>query len=187
VRRAGTGLLPWGGRVTWSVADGLRGRRWRAMLTEEDYVVGVLLVEMASDGRLDRLELATAAGLLTLHIVGDTIHGNVVRPRGVDHIALPWNDGDLLLVVGTPATAAAAARMLGDRIGIGQGLTVPGVSVDMGLTVRRATFRVARVGPRGWWFVTADTGQQTGVTLDLDGIPLLAEAESWPLELDSAG
>ena len=156
------------------------------MLVEEDRVVGVLLVETAPDGRLGRLELSTADGLLSLHIEGDTLHGNVVRPTGMEHIALPWSDGDLLLVVGTPATAAAAARMLGDRIGIGQGQTVSGVSVDVHLGVRRATFRVARVGPRGWWFVTADTGQQTGVTLDLDGIPLLADADHWPLELDSA-
>ena len=112
------------------------------MLVEEDRVVGVLLVETAPDGRLGRLELSTADGLLSLHIEGDTLHGNVVRPTGMEHIALPWSDGDLLLVVGTPATAAAAARMLGDRIGIGQGQTVSGVSVDVHLGVRRATFRV---------------------------------------------
>jgi hypothetical protein len=154
------------------------------MLTEEDQVVGVLLVETVPDGRLGKLELATAAGLLTLHPSDGMLHGNVVRPGGIEHIALPWTDDDLLLVVGTPATAAAAARTLGDRIGIGQGQTVRGVNVDVHLAVRPATFRVARVGPRGWWFVTADTGQLTGVTLDLDGIPLLADAADWPLEVD---
>jgi hypothetical protein len=173
--------------VTWSVADGARGRRWRAVLRDDGEAVGVLLLETAPDGRPTRLELGTAAGLLTLHPEGDTLHGNVVRPEGIDHLALPWADADLLLVVGTPTTAAAAARRLGDRVGIGQGQTMRGVSVDGGLAVRPVTYRVARVGPRGWWFVAADSGQQTGVTLDLDGIPQLAEAVDWPLELDPAG
>jgi hypothetical protein len=173
--------------VTWSVADGTRGRRWRSMLVDGGELVGTLLLETAPDGRLAKLELATAAGLLSLHPEGEALHGNVVRPGGMDHLALGWTPDDLLLVVGTPTTAAAAARTLVDRVGIGQGQTIRGVSVDLALVVRPATFRVARVGPRGWWFVTADSGQQTGVTLDLDGIPLLAEPLDWPLELHSAG
>ena len=171
--------------MTWSVADGVRGRRWRSTLLDGRELVGSLLLETTPEGRLARLELATAAGLLTLHPDGDGLHGNVVRPAGIDHLAFPWSADDLLLVVGTPTTAAAAARTLGERVGIGQGQTIHGVSIDLALAVRPATFRVARVGPRGWWFVTADSGQQTGVTLDLDGIPLLAEAADWPLELGS--
>jgi hypothetical protein len=149
--------------------------------------VGALLLETTPDGALAKLEVAGAAGLLTLHPDGSTLHGNVVRPTGIDHLALAWSPEHLLLLAGTPTTAAAAARTLGERVGIGQGHTIAGVSVDVTLTVRPATFRVARVGPRGWWFVTADTGDRTGVTLDLDGIPLLGEAVDWPLELDSPG
>ena len=149
------------------------------MLVEDGALVGVAARrDRARTGGSGKLELSTADGLLSLHLEGDTLHGNVVRPTGMEHVALPWSERRPALVVGTPATAAAAARLLGDRIGIGQGQTVSGVSVDVHLGVRRATFRVARVGPRGWWFVTADTGQQTGVTLDLDGIPLLADARA---------
>ncbi|HEU0242375.1 MAG TPA: hypothetical protein VFQ75_00625 [Candidatus Limnocylindrales bacterium] len=166
------------------MADGVRGRRWRSILVDGNDVVGVVLLESAPDGAPVKLEVASAAGLLTLHPDGSTLHGNVVRPTGMEHVAVPWRDGSLLLAVGTPTTAAAAARTLAERVGIGQGHTVPGVSVDAQLHVRAVTYRVARVGPRGWWFVTADTGQQTGVTLDLDGIPLLAEAVDWPLELE---
>ena len=187
IRRAGTGLLPQGGRVTWTVADGTRGRRWRSILVDGEEIVGVLLLETGPDGRPGKLELATAAGLLTLHPDGSTLHGNVVRPGGIDHVALPWADDHLLLVVGMPTTAAAAARTLTERVGIGQGHTIAGISIDIALTVRPATFRVARVGPRGWWFVTADSGQQTGVTLDLDGIAILEAAESWALELEPGG
>jgi hypothetical protein len=157
------------------------------MLLDDREVVGVLLLETRPDGRLGKLELGTAAGLLTLHPDGSALHGNVVRPDGVEHLSLPWTEDVILLVAGTPTTAAAAARTLGERVGVGQGCTIGGVSVDVRLVVRAATFRVARVGPRGWWFVTADTGERTGVTLDRDGVPLLVDAEDWPLELDSPG
>ena len=83
-------------------------------------------------------------------------------------------------VVSAPASAQVPAGCAPNA------LNVPGAPYPCLYSDGRATFRVARVGPRGWWFVTADTGQQTGVTLDLDGIPLLADAEHWPLELDSA-
>ncbi len=82
MRRAGTGLLDWGGRITWTVADGRHGRRWRSMLTDDGVLVGSLLLETRPDGSVAKLELATAAGLLTLHPEGSMLHGNVARPTG---------------------------------------------------------------------------------------------------------
>lgn len=185
MRLAGTGLLEWGGRVTWTIADGVRGRRWRAMLLDDGQVVGALLLETSPDGGLQKLELATAAGLLTLHPEGTTLHGNVVRPVGVQHISLPWSEDRVLLVVGTPATAAAAARRLLGRIGVGEGHTVPAVSVDIALAVRPVTLRILRPAEKFWRFVPADGGPETAVTLDDAGIPILDEPETWPLEREA--
>lgn len=154
------------------------------MLVDDGLLVGVLLLETHPDGRLQKLELASAAGLLTLHPEATTLHGNVVRPTGMDHLSLPWSDDRLLLVVGTPATAAAAARRLEDRVGVGEGHTVAGVSVDVELTVRPATFRVVRPAPRRWRFLPADGGVETAVTLDEDWMPVLETAQRWPLELE---
>jgi hypothetical protein len=184
VRRAGSGMVPGIGQVTWTVADGARGRRWRAMLLDDDTLFGAVLLETGPDGRVQRLEVTTAAGLLPLHPTGDTLHGNAVRPAGVTHLAFPWSDDRILLVAGTPTTAAAAARVLLGRLGVGEGRTVSGVLVTPALDARSVAFRVARVGPRGWRFVVADTGHEIGVTLDLDGIPAPAEPVSWPLEVD---
>ena len=181
-RRAGSGLLEWGGRVTWTVADGARGRRWRAVLVDDGAVVGVLLLETSPSGALQKLELATAAGLLTLHPEASTLHGNVVRPVGVEHVSLPWNPDHVLLVVGAPAAAAAAARNLDTRVGVGEGHTVAAVRIDAELNVHPATYRVLRPEVRRWRFVAADGGGETAVTLDEDWVPVLDGGTPWPLE-----
>ena len=186
MRRAGTGLLDWGGRITWTVADGRQGRRWRSMLTDDGVLVGSLLLETGLDGAIAKLELATSAGQLTIHPEGSMLHGNVVRPGGIEHVALSWPEGGVLLVVGTPATAAAAARQLEPRIGVGEGHTLPGVSIGVELAVAPTTFRVARLAERRWVFVAAATGDTLAVDLDQDGIPSLGDGDSWPLELDHA-
>jgi hypothetical protein len=186
VRRAGTGLLDRGARITWTVADGRRGRRWRSVLTEDGTLVGSLLLETRPDGSVAKLELATAAGLLTLHPEGSMLHGNVARPAGLEHVALPWPERGLLLVAGMPATAAAAARLLEPHVGVGEGHTLTGVSIGVELAVTPTTFRVARLAERRWVFVVPATGDSLAVDLDEDGIPSLADSDSWPLELDHA-
>jgi hypothetical protein len=182
-RRAGTGRLAYGGDVTWTVADGSRGRRWRSMLVEDGHLVGVLLLESAPDGALRKLELASAAGLLTLHPERDTLHGNVVRRSGVEHVTVPWRPDAILLVGPSPATAGVAARQLASSVGVGEGRSIVGLLVGIDLAMVPTTFRVARVGERRWRFVAADTGAEAVAELDDDGIPILPHAESWPLEL----
>ena len=152
----------------------------------EEQVVGSLLLETRPDGTLAKLELAGAAGLLTLHPEAATLHGNIVRPAGIEHLALPWDDDCLLLVVGTPTTAAAAAARLADRIGVGEGHTVAVVSADVGFTVERQTYRVIRSSETRWRFIPAHGGPGVAVTLDADGIPILDDAETWPLEVGAA-
>lgn len=141
-------------------------------------------METSPDGAVLRLEAATADGLLTLHPADGGMHGNVVRADGVTHLSLPWSAAHVLIVAGAPATAAAAARLLRARLDVGEGRSVPGILVNPLLGVRPVTFRVLRVGPRGWRFIVADTGAETGVTLDLAGLPSLDEGVGWPLELE---
>ena len=92
LRRAGRGRVADGTDVTWSVAEGRRGRRWREVRTREEGIVARLLLETDPDGRFAHLELSTAAGLLTLHPEGDgTLHGNAVTADGVEHVVgVPW-------------------------------------------------------------------------------------------------
>ncbi len=154
------------------------------MLTDDGVLVGSLLLETRPDGSVTKLELTSAAGLLTVHPEGSTLHGNVARPTGIEHVARPWGERSLLLVVGTPATAAAAARLLEPRVGVGEGHTLPGVSIGVELAVTPATFRVARVADRRWRFLDAATGDGLAAVLDDDGVPVLADGDTWPLELD---
>lgn len=188
VRRAGTGRLPGGRHLTWTVADGRRGRRWRAITTSADgRLVKALLLETAPDGSFQKLELAAPAGLLTLHPeVGEgTLHGNVVRSTGISHVSLPWSVKHQLFAGNSPVTAAAAAARLEPDLPVGQGRTIAAVEVGGDLTVRQATWRVARVGDRRWRMLAADGGVSLAVTLDDDGVPGgLEAAESWPLEID---
>lgn len=188
VRRGGTGRLPDGGRITWTVADGRQGRRWRSgTLAPDGRLLASLLLEVAPDGSPGRLELATAAGLLTVHpdAATGTLHGNVLDRDGVRPVTVPWSGRSQLLVAGSPVTAAVAAARLGDRIGVGEGAAVPAVEVGTDLTVRSATWRVARAGPRRWLLVAADGGPVLAVDLDTDGIPAgLPGEEAWPLEAE---
>jgi hypothetical protein len=170
----------------WTVADGTKGRRWRAVTTHGDgRMEAALLVETAQDGGLAKLELATGEGLLTLHPDGEPrrLHGNVVRTSGIDHVALPWSDAHLLLVGASPVTAAIAVTFAAAVVGVGEGATLAAVEVGIDLRPRLATWRVARTGDRRWWLLAADGGPSLVLELDDDGVPAPAGAISWPLEL----
>jgi hypothetical protein len=188
VRRAGTGRLPGGRHLTWTVADGRRGRRWRAITTSADgRLVQALLLEVGVDGSLLKIEVASPAGLLTLHPeVGEgTLHGNIVRPSGISHVTLPWSARHLLFAGGSPVTGAVAAAWLEREVPVGQGRAIPAVEIAADLEIRQATWRVARVAERRWHLLAADGGPSVAVALDEDGIPTgLEAAAGWPLELD---
>ncbi len=186
VRRAGTGRLPDGRRVTWTVADGRRGRRWRAITTSGDRLLHAVLVEVSPDGTLARVEVAAPGGLLTLHPEADAsmLHGNVVRAEGIEHVALPWTPGHVLMVGASPVTAAVAAVQLAARVGVGEGVSVPAVEVNDALTIRQATWRAARTGAHRWRLLAADGGPSVLLVLGEDGMPAgLEQGGDWPLEL----
>ena len=114
-----------------------------------------------------------------------TLHGNVVRPSGIEHVALTWSSGHVLLAAASPITAVVAASRLAQRLGVGEGDRFPAVEVGDDLAIRRATWRAARVADRRWLLLAADRGASVTVTLDDDGAPAgLEDAAGWPMEVD---
>ena len=170
VRRAGAGRFD-GTDVAWSVAEGGKGRRWREMRSRDGAVVSSLLLETFPDRRFAHLELSTAAGLLTLHPEGDgTLHGNAITADGVRHVVgLPWPDGSLLVVHGSPIALAAAAWLAGAGVGEFPGER-PVVTVGPDLEVQPASVSVDAL-PRQ--------------AIDADGLPVLEGGRSWPLEIEA--
>lgn len=156
LRRAGTGRAPDGRTVTWSVADGARGRRWRwTITTGEGSLVHTGLIELDPAGRFARLELAAPAGLLTVHPARDgrSAHGNVVRRDHVDPIEIPWSRQTSIALDGDPfGTAIAGWR--------GRGWVV-----------------------RGDLTLVSVTASQPVIMLDPRGVPILSDAVEWPLEI----
>jgi hypothetical protein len=187
VRRAGRATLADGTQVAWSVADGRRGRRWRAVTTRDGALISAVLLEVAADGRPARLELTTAAGLLTLHPESSgSLHGNTVTARGVHHLTFAWSAEHELEIAGLPITSAVAARRLADSTAAGRTRTVPVVAVAADLAVAEGVRRFVRLGEASWR-IEGD-GDPRPLTIDERGLPVwLAEAEEWPLELDSDG
>lgn len=163
LRRAGRGFDADGAIVTWSVAEGRRGRRWREARVRGEAILSSLLFETDPDGRFSHLELSTPAGLLTLHPEGDgTIHGNAVTDAGVEHlVGLPWEADGLVLVDGSTVTAAAAAAAMTRAEGT---LTVLRIGLDLACQVR----------PEPAGTVPAQA--------DAEGLPRLRDGRSWPLE-----
>jgi hypothetical protein len=190
VRRGGRVDLPNGERVVWSVADGRRGRRWRELAQRDGVVTRSILFETAPHGRVVRLEIATAAGLLTVHPDGDgeVLHGNVVGAEGVRHLTF---DRASLLVVGSPTAAAIETARLAGTIGVGESRPVDLVRLDDRLDPRPETWEVARLADRHWRLSAPrrPVGEGGGgptedreIRLDEHGLVLIPGAVWWPLE-----
>lgn len=187
VRQAGQTTLADGVRLVWSVADGRRGRRWRAVTSRDGTQTGALLLEVGLDGRPARLEFATAAGLLTLHPEADgALHGNVVTVDGVRHLRLPWSVEHELEIHGLPIATAVAARRLASSTAMGEGRTVPIVALAQDLSVGEGTRRYVRVAESTWRI--EGEGDPRLLAIDQRGIPVWTnEAPEWPLERKSPG
>jgi hypothetical protein len=190
VRVAGVATLDDGTEITWSVADGRRGRRWRATTRRRGSLTIALLLEVGTDGRATRLELATAVGLLTLHPEPDgQLHGNAVTAEGVRHLHLPWSGDHAIEVEPIPIADAITAAWLAGRLGSGEGTDVPTVVVGADLVVRDGVRRFTRIDATTWR-VEAD-GTTRRRVLDDRGVPVWtgetgepSVGGEWPLELD---
>jgi hypothetical protein len=184
LRVAGWGTLDDGAAMTWTVAEGRRGRRWREVVARGDGVAHSLLLETGVDGRFSHLELARAGGLWTFHPEGDgTLHGNHVDPRGqaVRHIVgLPFGSDDLFLVEGSPLSAAAIAWRLASSVPASVSTTSAGV-------VLRASGELDAVPAIGIERLSMGRWRvQAGRPFEIDaaGLPVLADGETRPLEVD---
>lgn len=184
VRVGGRTILADGTSMIWSVAEGRRGRRWRAVTTRDGSAETDLLIETDSDGRATRLEVATASGLLTLHPESDgsTLHGNTVTTAGIRHHALPWGPSHVLLVERSPLSDAAAVGPLAGRLGVGEGAWFGSVVVDGALVPRIGQALVVRVAPSTFTIATPTVGEERTVVVDAVGLPAGRAASTWDLE-----
>ena len=180
-RVAGWGRLAGGSEVTWTVAEGRRGRRWREVVAQGTATRHALLLETGPDGWFSHLELARADGLWTFHPEPNgTLHGNHVArgEAGIRHVAgWPFQPGDALLVEGSPIALAALAWSL-RTAEVGSILDVAGVEIRLdGELARVPALAVARLDDRRW-----RVGEGSAFEVDPDGLPVLAGGERRPLE-----
>jgi hypothetical protein len=185
LRLGGRAALPDGDEVIWSVADGRRGRRWRAETIHAGAIISSLLLELDVDGRPSRLELGTANGLLTLHPESTgALHGNAVTPDGIRHLAFDWSDEHALEIEGSVIARAVTASRLAGTTPVGEGRLVPIVAVGLDLEVRAGERHYRRLDAT-MWRVGGD-GDAERFTVDARGLPIWpAAAGEWPLELDT--
>jgi hypothetical protein len=159
--------------LLWSVAEGGRGRRWRASTRDaEGRLLDDLLLEVERGGRIGRLELTTAAGQLTFHADPDEreAHGNIVTPAGIRHVALRWAPGREVEI---PWSPIADAVLAGGPDAAGQRVVA---RIDADLVPTLATVAVEWVAD-GRWRVG---GRE--ISLAETGVPLFPNGEEWPLE-----
>jgi hypothetical protein len=164
--------------VTWTVADGSKGRRWREVVRDAAGVRHSLLFETGPDRRFSHLELATPAGLLTLHPEGDGgLHGNAVNAEGVRHVVgLGWDPDGVVELEGSAVTTAAAAWLVSRAVREASSpVVVLRIHADLGLDVRSTT--VSRLWEGSWRLAGGPR-----LVADLEGLPALSDAETWPLE-----
>jgi hypothetical protein len=161
LRQAGHGRAPDGSIVTWSVAEGRRGRRWREVVRAGEGIRSSLLLELDPDGQFSHLELSTAAGLLTLHPEPDgTLHGNAVTAEGMRHVVgLAWDPDGAVLLDGSLVCRAAT---------VGPG---------------RASIACLRIGIDLALEIGTTSTEESATTSD--GLPILVDGASWPLEDDA--
>jgi hypothetical protein len=183
LRVAGWGALDDGAAITWTIAQGRRGRRWREVVARGEAVGHSLLLETDAVGRFSHLELARAGGLWTFHPEPDgTLHGNHVDPRerDVHHVVgMRFAPDDLLVIEGSPLAAAAIAWRLSTEVGEGSSATFAGVVLHAtGAIEALRMIGVERLSGTRWRI-----GDGRPFDIGADGVPSLTDGETRPLEL----
>ena len=186
LRQAGALILADGARLTWTCADGSRGRRWRGVATLDGAITHTSLIEVDPAGRPSRLELTTPAGLLTLHPSRDgrELHGNVVATSGepVRGLRFDWGPEHELDVVGRPLQLAVGLHR---RRGLAVGPTpivIDVVEIEPDLTVRPARRSVEHLGEGIWLVRGTPDAPDWRIELQSDGLPAAGTHEA--LETD---
>ncbi len=187
-RFGGTAHLSGGQRLVWSVAEGRRGRRWRWAIVDDGGLSHAVLLELDPTGRLSRLEVASASGLLTLHPEPDfgSLHGNLVTPNGIEHLAFRWSPTMGVDVVDAFGPFVLAAS-LGASLGVGESLELETLGLDRFLRPVAGVARLSRHSPEEWSLApgTPPGRRRSPWTGSFDhlGRPALPGGRIWPLEL----
>ena len=192
LRRAGHIRVLGGESITWSVAEGHRGRRWRELvrMAGASALRHSLLLETDPDGRFSHLELSTPTGLLTLHPEADgTLHGNAIADHGeahlrdatgVEHVrGLVWPRDGVVLLEGSLVCQLAAIRALTDVMEPFTSRSQAAAWIPLTLWLEIRPVRVERIDARRWRFGGADP-----VEVDARGLPVAETGITWPLEED---
>jgi hypothetical protein len=185
LRRGGHAPLAGGRSLTWSVAEGRRGTRWREVTTDRDAVRRAVLLEVSPAGRVTRLEIAGAAGLLTLHPEVDetALHGNVVTPEGIRHLALAWSAEHVILIAGSRVASAVGVGAAGGRaLAVGETRDVAVVAVGDDLVPRAGHGILARTDHRSWAWRSDTASPADTVRFAADGGLDVDDGASWALE-----
>jgi hypothetical protein len=180
LRRAGRGRLRDGATLAWSVAEGSRGRRWRAQRLEDGELIASLLLEVDLAGRPTRLEVDAAAGLLTLHPGRDWLsaHGNVVGHDGVRPLAFEWSEAGAFVIDALPIGEIATINWLTTRVGVGEQRSVPVLVVDQRLGVTPGKRSFVHVAATDWQC------DDESISVEPDGTPHLRDGTFWALEVE---
>ena len=185
-RLAGRLALADGAMLTWSVADGARGRRWRAVAVLDGAITHAVLLEVDRAGRPSRLELTTPAGMLTLHPSSDglELHGNVVTAtgEGVSHLAFPWGPDHELEIADRPGPTVVALHRRRTSLAVGGHVEVDVVAVSPDLRVSTGRRRYERLGGGRWRVGEAGSAGVAEFEIDPDGMPM--GGVRWALETD---
>lgn len=182
-RVAGQGVGHDGSDVTWTVAEGRKGRRWREVISVGSAVVHALLLETDGHGRFTHLELARVDGLWTLHPEPDrTLHGNHVGrgEGGIRHfVGLSFEHEDVFIVEGSPISLAAAVYPRRASIIGGSSEDVPGVVVRVAGELDQVdSIHIERLSQTRW-----RVADGTPFEVDETGLPVLQGGQTRPLEL----
>lgn len=174
LRVAGRSQATDGATVAWSVAEGARGRRWRAVATVDGAITHTLLLEVTPAGRIIRVELVTPAGMLTLHPEpGErAIHGNVVGVDGsVRPLAFEWSPDHEIDVRGRPVSTWVGLHRRREAVAVGEVVSIPVLAIDPGLRVTTARRSVTRLDRERWLVASGPSDPAIELRLDAEGLP----------------
>lgn len=194
VRLAGHATDRLGRAVTWTIADGERGRRWREVATDAAGVAGdaadaagsrSLTLETGHAGQWLRLEIAAPSGLLSLHPDRDgRIQGNVATADGVRHLSLGVLTPPLVDIRDSLVGETALCRALERLVAPGEGSGVRVVRVGAALEVAIYDVGVTRHDARTWELRDSEGTRE--ITMGDLGTPSDGESGTrWPLETGS--
>jgi hypothetical protein len=146
------------------------------------------VLEVDDAGRPARLEIASVAGVLTLHPEpSGGLHGNVVTPTGVRHLALDWSDAHEIAVDRSPIATSVIVHRLSGFVPVGQGRDVEVAVVTENLEVKPGTRRFERISDTTWRIEGGE--RPRSLSIDERGIPTWPDGDGdaieWALELES--